>query len=91
MTETTSATWRTIARSCEISNRLSESRRERSTSRFADLGLRGRIEGCERLVEDEHGRIRGQRAGDGDSLPLPAAELVRIAGGGARREADEIE
>ncbi len=35
MTETTSATWRTIARSCEISSRLSESSRERSTRRFA--------------------------------------------------------
>jgi hypothetical protein len=69
---------------------------EREPAREVDeqvrhLGLRGRIEGCERLIEDEHGRIRGQRAGDRDSLPLPAAELVRIPGGGARREADEIE
>jgi len=56
-----------------------------------DLCLRGRIEGCERLVEDEDRRIRGQRAGDGNSLPLPAAELVRIADRGARREPDKIE
>ena len=35
ITETASATWRTIARSCEISSRPSPRSRERSTSRFA--------------------------------------------------------
>src|SRR5437868_2572065 len=35
MTETVSATWRTIARSCEISSRPSPRSRERRTSRFA--------------------------------------------------------
>ena len=56
-----------------------------------DLRLRRRVERGERLVEHEHGGICRERAGDRDPLALAAAELVRIARGGARRQADELE
>src|SRR5207244_6802029 len=55
------------------------------------LRLRGGVEGGKRLVEDEDGRVGGERAGDRDPLALAAAELVREALHGARRQADEVE
>ena len=44
-----------------------------------ELRLRGRVERRERLVEDEHRRVGGERACDRDPLPLAAAELMREA------------
>ena len=38
-----------------------------------------RVERAERLVEQQHLRLRGQRAGQRDALPLAAGELRRIA------------
>ena len=48
-----------------------------------DLCLGGCVERGERLVEDEHGRVGGERARDRDPLPLAAAELVRVAAAAA--------
>ena len=42
---------------------------------LAQLG----VEGGQRLVEQQHRRMRDQRARDGDALLLAARELVRIA------------
>ena len=36
------------------------------------------IEGARRLVKQNHVRVHGQRAGDGDTLLLPAGELIGI-------------
>ena len=53
---------------------------------------RHRVDGAERLVHQEHGRIGGERARDADPLALPARELRGVAlavlGG---IEADELE
>ena len=42
---------------------------------LADLG----VQRAERLVEQEHARLDGERAGEGDALLLPAGELRGIA------------
>ena len=44
-----------------------------------DLAAHGHVEGRRRLVEDHHVGLGGDGAGDADTLPLPAAQLVRIA------------
>ncbi|MDM7916953.1 MAG: hypothetical protein QUU85_17060, partial [Candidatus Eisenbacteria bacterium] len=36
-----------------------------------------KIERGERLIEQQSRRITGERAGEGDALPLPAAQLGR--------------
>ena len=43
---------------------------------FANLG----VERTERLVEQQHLRIDGQRARQRHALPLPARQLIRVAG-----------
>ena len=55
------------------------------------LGLRRRVERREGLIEHEHGRIGRQRPRDGNSLPLPAAELVWVPCCSTRKETDELE
>src|SRR5690606_410655 len=51
-----------------------------------------RVDRAERLVHQQHGRIRREGARHPDALPLPAGELVRIAVGVHRRvESDESE
>ena len=50
-----------------------------------DLGLGGDVQRRRRLVGDQHVRLQRQGGGDGDALPLPAGELVRVGGGGAGR------
>ena len=40
-----------------------------------------RVDGAERLVHQQHGRVRGERAGDADALALTTGELVRVATG----------
>ena len=37
------------------------------------------VQRAERLVQQQHGRLDGERAGDGDALALAAAELRRVA------------
>ncbi len=37
-----------------------------------------RVDGGERLVHQQHRRVRGERAGDADALLLTAGELVRV-------------
>ena len=91
ITETASATWRTIARSCEMRSRPRPSSRERLDEQVRELRLRRGVERGERLVEHDHRRVGGERAGDRDALPLPAGELVREPVGGGRRQADELE
>jgi hypothetical protein len=55
-----------------------------------DLRLGGGVQGADRLVGDQAGRAGRQRAGDRDPLPLPAAELVRVARGRGRRQPDPL-
>jgi hypothetical protein len=43
------------------------------------VGAEIRVEVREGLVEEEHGRGRSERAGEGDPLLLPAGQLVGIA------------
>ena len=54
-----------------------------------DLRLNRHVEGRDRLVGDDERRIQRQRARDADPLPLPSAELVRIAIQMGRIETDE--
>ena len=56
-----------------------------------DLGLDTDVEGRDRLVADDQFGLARQGTGDADPLALPARELVRIAVGVARVEADERE
>ena len=56
-----------------------------------DLRLDRDIERRDRLVEDHEVRVDRERASDADALALAARELVRVAGGGVRREADDLE
>ena len=53
---------------------------------LANLG----VERAERLVEQQHARLDGQRAGEGHTLALPTRELRGIAIG-ELRELDEVE
>ena len=55
------------------------SSRERLHEQVRELRLRRRVERRERLVEHDHRRVGGERAGDRDPLALPARELVRVA------------
>ena len=51
-----------------------------------------RVDGAERLVHEHDRRVRGERPGDADALPLAAGELAREAVAVLRRiEADEAE
>ena len=45
----------------------------------AQLGANLRVERAERLVEQQHGGIDGERAGEAHPLPLTAGELRRVA------------
>ena len=47
---------------------------------LADAG----VERAEGLVEEEHARLDGERAGEGDALALAAGELGRVAAGRCR-------
>ena len=51
----------------------------------AQLVADARVERRERLVEQQHGRLDRQRAGDRDALLLAAGELVRVAVAGVVR------
>ena len=55
------------------------------------LGLHAHIEGRHRLVGDDQPRPGGQGAGDDHPLPLPAAELVRVAASTVRTQADQLQ
>jgi hypothetical protein len=48
-----------------------------------DLPPQGHVEGAERLVEEQHGRLDRQRPGERHALALPARELVHPAAGEA--------
>ena len=43
------------------------------------LGLHRYVEGRDRLVRDDDGRLERERAGDPEPLALPAGELVGVA------------
>ena len=62
------------------------SRRSQRRSSFPDLG----IEGAERLVEQQHFRLDGERPGQRDALPLAAGQLRRTTVG-HEIELDELE
>ena len=49
-----------------------------------------RVDRAERLVHQQHRRVRGQRPGHPDALLLAAGELVRIAAGHVRVQADQV-
>jgi hypothetical protein len=53
-----------------------------------DLRLDRHVERRDGLVEDDQGRVEGERAGDADALPLAAGELVREAVAVLGAEAD---
>jgi hypothetical protein len=55
-----------------------------------DLRAHTHIQSRNRLVEDQQPGPQRQRAGDVDALPLPAAELVRMASQRRLVEADLI-
>ncbi len=54
-------------------------------------GLDRHVEGGDRLVEDDQLGLEGERSGDADALALPAGEVLRVAVGVARLEADELQ
>ena len=56
-----------------------------------DLRLDRDVERGDRLVGDDEVRVERERAGEADALALPARELVRVARGRVRREADDLE
>ena len=56
----------------------------------AQLLAHARVERAERLVEEEHLRLDGERARERHALPLAAGELRGVAVGRAR-ELDELE
>ena len=53
-----------------------------------DLRLNGDIERRRRFVRDNHGRVDGESARDGDPLALSAGELVWQALSGILRQTD---
>ena len=77
MTETASATWRTIARSWEMSSSPRPRSRERSTSRFASCACAEASSDASGSSSDDHRRVGRERARDRDPLALAAGELVR--------------
>ena len=54
-------------------------------------GADHRVDGAERLVHQQHRRVGGQRPGHADALLLAAGQLVRVAPGQLRVEADQGE
>src|SRR5450759_1451937 len=46
---------------------------------LAELEAHARVEGTERLVEEEDARVYGERSREGHALPLPARQLRRAA------------
>ena len=56
-----------------------------------DLGPDGNVQGRHRLVQEDELRRRDEGAGDGDALPLAAAELVGIERGALAREPDHLQ
>ena len=55
-----------------------------------DLGLDRHVERGDRLVADDEVRLEDERPGDADALALAAGELVRVAPGVVRLEADQV-
>ena len=56
-----------------------------------DLGAHRNVQGRHRLVGDDQVRLQRHGPGDADALPLPAAELVRIAVPVLRLEAHQLQ
>ncbi len=56
-----------------------------------DLGLHHHVERGRRLVGEENARVAGERHRDRGALAHPAGELVRVALGPVRRDADRLE
>jgi len=56
-----------------------------------DLGSHRHVEGGDRLVQHDEARVGRQRPGDGDPLPLAAAELVGKQRGHVGLEADQLQ
>ena len=87
---TSSASTDMSARSCEIRGRSGPSRARRSEQQAGDLGLDRRVEAGEGLVQDQQPRLHGQRAGDGEPLPLAAAEIEGPAVAASPRESPTL-
>ena len=56
-----------------------------------ELGADHGVDRAERLVHEQHRRVRGERAGHADALLLAAGELVRVALAGVGGEADRLQ
>ena len=91
MTATRAAMCLTTARSCAM-NTYGEPEALLQVHQQVDhLRLDRYVERRHRLVADDQPRLDGERARDADPLPLAAGELVRIALGVLRRQADQAE
>ena len=55
------------------------------------LRLHADVEGGDRLVADQEVRLPRERPGDAHPLPLAAGELVRVAAGDRRVQADQLQ
>ena len=89
ITATRSAMWRTTARSW-ATNRYDRPSSARSlVEEVDDAGLDRHVEGGDGLVEHDQLRLEGERPGDADALALTPGEVLRVAVGVARLEADE--
>ena len=91
MTQTRSATLRTMPRSWVMKSIAMLRRLFSSARRLQDLRLHGHVEGGRRLVGDEEVGLVRERHGDHDALALAARELVRIGAEPALRVADADE
>ncbi len=71
--------------------RQRESRRRQLPQPLAQLAADVRVQRAERLVEQQHFRLDGQRARERDALPLTARKLRRADGFGQEVELHQIE
>ena len=90
MTTMRSATDIASSWSCVTRIVVTGTRSCRTAQPLAQLGADLRVQRAEGLVEQQHARLDGERAGEGHALALAAGELVRVAGLVAG-EADDAE
>ena len=79
MTPTRSASAAASSKSCVTSSAAARAPRRSSLELAAHAPPRVRVERGQRLVEEQHGRLAGERARERDPLALAAGELGRAA------------
>ena len=90
ITATLRLMWRITARLCAMKRYVRPSWSWRLHHQVQHLRLDRHVERRDGLVGDDELRLDGERAGDPDPLPLPAAELVRLAVGRAPAPARRV-